>query len=193
MIILCDTSSILMLLRIVPQMFEDHKYNCVTIKEVYEEITRTTKFKTRYPWAGTLRNRVKALPAGQTNTPDVNFYNEAISSLNESGVVDKKTARLFDLSRVDMKIMSCALALRYFVSSGDGGMIRFIEQQFPDEFKGNISPLGLINKWLEDKLISWDDEKQKLMAEWNDNEEHAQPKNEIAKFRRLTKRQYPGS
>jgi len=181
-----------MLLRIVPQMFEDNQFACFTLREVYEEITRTTKFKTKYPLVGTLRNRIKALPAGKTSTSDVKTFHDTISLLNETGVVDIKTDRLFDLSRVDMRIMACALALGYSITSGDKGMVRFLEQEFPDEFKGNISPLGLINMWLEKKLIVWDDEKQKQMSEWNDNEEHAQPKSEIVRFKRLTGRQYPG-
>lgn len=190
--ILCDTSSILMLLLIVPQMFEDIRFECVTIREVYNELTQTTKFKTKYPWVGPMRNKLKSLPIGKTDTPEVKEYHEVIKTLSEYRTMDQKTDRLFDLSKVDIRVMACALALQYSVTSGDGGMIKFLEQQFPDVFKGNISPLGLINRWLEDKLITWDDEKQKLMAEWNDNEEHAQPKNEIAKFKRLTGRQYPG-
>lgn len=181
-----------MLLRIVPNMFEDDRFACFTIRKVYEEITRTTKFKTRYPWVGTLRTVIKALPAGKTGIPDIKLFHDAISSLHETGVVDMETDRLFDLSRVDIRIMACALALGYSTTSGDGGMVRFLKQEFPDEFKGNISPLGLINIWIEKKLITWDDEKQKLMAEWNDNEEHAQPKSEISRFNKLTGRRYPG-
>lgn len=190
--ILCDTSSILMVLCIVPEMFEDERFGCVTIREVYDELTQTTKFKTKYHWAGLMRNKLKSLSLGKTGTPEVKEYHEVIKTLSEDGTTDEKTGRLFDLSKVDMRVMACALALGNSVTSGDKGMIRFLEQEFPSEFKGNISPLGLINKWLEDKLITWDDEKQKLMAEWNDNEEHAQPKNEIAKFKRLTGRRYPG-
>lgn len=47
MIILCDTSSVVMLLRIAPEMFEDKRYGCVTIKEVYNELFATQKFKSR--------------------------------------------------------------------------------------------------------------------------------------------------
>jgi len=192
-IVLCDTSSILMLLRIAPQMFDDERFGCVTIKEVHKEITRTAKFKSKYPWTGALRAKIKPLPASKTNTSDIKLYHDTISTLNVDGVVDEKTERLFNLSREDMRIMACALGLGYFISSGDGGIIRFLSQQFPDDFKGNISPLGLINRWLEGKLITWDEEKQMQLAEWNENEEHAQPKDEITRFKRLTRRQYPGS
>lgn len=181
-----------MLLRIVPQMFEDERFECITIREVYDELTQTTKFKTKYPWAGSMRNKLKSLPTGKTGISEVKDYHEAIKALSENGTIDQKTDRLFDLSRVDMRVMACALALGHRVTSGDGGLVRFLEQEFPDEFKGNITPLGLINNWLEKKLITWDDEKQKQMAEWNDNEEHAQPKSEISRFNKLTGRRYPG-
>jgi hypothetical protein len=50
MVILCDTSSILMLLRIAPDMFTDERYECKAIRDVHDEIVQTTKFKTKYPW-----------------------------------------------------------------------------------------------------------------------------------------------
>ena len=173
-------------------MFEDERFECVTIREVYEEFTQTTKFKTRYPWAGAMRNKLKSLPAGKAGGTEVTSYHDAIKALNENRTVDEKTGHAFDLSRVDMRVMSCALALGYFVTSGDKGLVGFLKQEFPDEFKGNIYPLGLINMWLEAELILWDDTKQEFIAEWNLNEEHAQPKKEIARFKRLTGRPYPG-
>jgi len=173
-------------------MFEDERFECITILEVYGELTQTTKFKTKYPWAGPMSNKLKSLPIGKTGTPEVKDYHEVIKALSEDGTIDQKTGRLFDLSKVDIRVMACALALGHSVTSGDKGMVRFLEQQFPDEFKGNITPLGLINRWLKDELIEWDDEKQKQMAEWKDNEEHTQPKSEISRFNKLTGRRYPG-
>lgn len=181
-----------MLLRIVPQMFEDDRFECITIREVYDELTQTTRFKTKYPWAGPMRNKLKSLSTGKTGISEVKDYHATIKTLSENGTIDQKTGRLFDLSRVDMRIMACALALGHSVTSGDGGLVRFLEQEFPDDFKGNISPLGIINDWLSKKLIMWDDEKQKYLAEWKDNEEHAQPKSEISRFNKLTGRRYPG-
>lgn len=40
MFILCDTSSILMLLCIAPEMFIDERFECITIREVHDEIVR---------------------------------------------------------------------------------------------------------------------------------------------------------
>jgi hypothetical protein len=45
MYILCDTCSVLMLIRIAPDMFRDDRYGCVTIQEVFQELFRTQKFK----------------------------------------------------------------------------------------------------------------------------------------------------
>jgi len=59
--ILCDTCSILMLIRIVPEMFCDERFECVTIHEVIQEIFRTQKFKSRYPWRERYKPKIKAL------------------------------------------------------------------------------------------------------------------------------------
>jgi hypothetical protein len=50
MFILCDTCSILMLIRIAPKMFTEMEYECVTVAEVVQEIKRTQKFKDKHPW-----------------------------------------------------------------------------------------------------------------------------------------------
>ena len=43
MYILCDTCSVLMLIRVAPDMFCDDRYGCVTIKDVFRELFRTQK------------------------------------------------------------------------------------------------------------------------------------------------------
>ena len=48
--ILCDTGSIWMLIRIVPDMFMDERFECVTVHDVRKEVFQTQRFKTRYPW-----------------------------------------------------------------------------------------------------------------------------------------------
>jgi len=57
--ILCDTCSILMLLRIAPQMFLDDTYQCCTIAEVRNEIFQTQKFKNKYPWREKFKDKIK--------------------------------------------------------------------------------------------------------------------------------------
>jgi len=61
--ILCDTSSILMLIRIAPEMFLNESYDCYTIKEVWEEMFQTTKFKNKYPWRVNFKKNIKILPS----------------------------------------------------------------------------------------------------------------------------------
>ena len=50
MLILADTCSVIMLLRIAPDKFSDSKYECVTTTEVLKELKSNQKFKTKYPW-----------------------------------------------------------------------------------------------------------------------------------------------
>ena len=61
MILLCDTCSVLMLIRIAPDMFLDDRFECVTIKKVCDEIIQTQKFKTKYPWRIKYKSKLKSL------------------------------------------------------------------------------------------------------------------------------------
>jgi len=54
----------------------------------------------------------------------------------------------------------------------------------------NCSPLKLVNDWIETKLITWDEQKQSVLAEWVQNED-PQPEIEIKRFKKLVKRDYP--
>lgn len=74
MIILCDTSSVVMLLRIVPGMFQDKRYGCVTIKEVYNELFAMQKFKSRYPWRTDYRDKIGPLSTSQIDREEVSQY-----------------------------------------------------------------------------------------------------------------------
>ena len=48
--ILCDTSSILMLIRIAPDMFRNDEFRRITINEIWQETFRkTAKFNKGYP------------------------------------------------------------------------------------------------------------------------------------------------
>ena len=70
---------------------------------------------------------------------------------------------------------------------------RFAKQEFPSIFKGDISPLEIINMWLENGLISWDDVKHEYLSEWDRLEEPRQPIEAIGKFQQFTGKIYPGS
>lgn len=47
--------------------------------------------------------------------------------------------------------------------------------------------------WIENGILTWDDKKQQLLSEWKIKKEAPQPKNAITKFKKLNKRDYPGS
>ncbi|KPA09987.1 hypothetical protein MHK_009813 [Candidatus Magnetomorum sp. HK-1] len=61
MYILCDTCSVLMLIRINPEMFTRECFNCATTTEVQKELSRTQKFKTKYPWRNKYKKYIKPL------------------------------------------------------------------------------------------------------------------------------------
>jgi hypothetical protein len=192
MFILCDTSSILLLLRIAPDMFVIADFECCTIREIHDELIRTTKFKTKYPWIHDKRPKLKPLMLTDEQKKSEKTYFEAINSLYRNGTLNTKTDKFFDLSHEDMKVISTALTLEYQISSGDKGLMQFAQQEFAGEFKGSVSALEVINTWIEKELITWDQEKQDILAEWKTQREVVQPQRAISDFKRLTKWLYPG-
>lgn len=154
MIILCDTSSIFFLLRIVPDMFIDPKYECITLPEIYNEVFRTQKFKNKYPWRINYKSKVKPLPFSHYKTPIFIEMHRSIQLLLGTGIVDSRTGELFNLSPEDCVLATCALANNYELSSGDSGLVVFAKQEFPDFFKGNLSALEVINRWLVSEVMT---------------------------------------
>lgn len=191
--ILCDTSSIMMLVRIAPDMFLDSKYRCITLNLMRNEIFRNPKFKNKYPWRNDFKAKIQCLPSSVTDNADVNRYFEAISMLIRNITINTKTVRPFDLSYADQRFLACALANGYRISTGDESLALFASQEFGDEFHGNISPLGIINRWMSEELIEWNDQLHTYVADWKINNEHPQPERQMRKFRKLTGRSYPGS
>lgn len=193
MIMFCDSSSILMLLRIAPDMFIDDAYGCMTIREIHDEIVRTNKFKTKYPWAGEMRANIKPLILEEEHKEQEALYFDTIRSLNRIGTENQETGRLFDLSFVDMKVISHALTLKYRITSGDRALVQFAQQEFRGEFRGAISPLEIINRWLEKGLIDWDQERYRYLSAWAEQNEHPQPVVAKRRFEELTGYVYTGS
>ncbi len=175
-----------MLLQIAPDMFSDERFECVTIQDVYEEIVRTTKFKTKYPWIKESRTHIRSLPLSESNSEKVNQILNVITSLIRSGVMNKKTGKFFDLSSEDRKLIACASAHRFSLSSGDRALKEFALQEFKESIPSIVSPLELINLWLEKGLIEWDSEKQHLISLWEQNNEHPQPVKAQKQFKKLT-------
>lgn len=193
MSILCDTSSVLMLIRIVPNMFIDVCYECFTTPSVRNEIFRTQKFKTRYPWREEFKSEITCLCSDLVENRKVSAYFDAIKTLIDNGTVNEKTGCDFDLSRTDMKFLSCALGNGYKITTGDCDLRTFGKQEFGKEFKGWISPLGMLNRWLRRGSIEWNDERHGYLMDWNRCNEDPQPRKQRSEFRRLTGLSYPGS
>ena len=139
--ILCDTCSILMVIRIAPDMLIDEKYGCVTIQEVREEIIRQQKFKDKYPWRHGFKDKIRCIPNSEIiNNDFANQYLEAINLLIESNITNNKTGRLFDLSPVDKKFISCALSFGFKISTGDGDIKNIANQEFSKLLGQHITP-----------------------------------------------------
>ena len=192
MVILCDTCSILMLIRIAPEMFIDPRYGTITIQSVAREFKRTQKFKTKYPWRQQYGSLVRSAPSSATQDQNFLMALSVVTQMLESGIINIKKQKLFDLSKVDQEVVSFGIAFSYLISTGDQGMIDFASQEFPDDFKGNISPLELIVVWLEKCLFEWDESRQRILEEWAVTNERPQPKKGIAAFKKITGRKYPG-
>jgi hypothetical protein len=193
MIILCDTSSILLLLRIAPEMFVNPAFECVTIHEVVKEIVSTTKFKKKYPWRTEYRTKLIPLPASRYRTPAYERVKGIVSFLLESAVINEKTQRMISLSEEDQAVAACAIANGYSITSGDTSLIAFLQQQFKPDFRGNLTALEVVNFWLEKKVITWDEEKHAFLTDWKMQGEVAQPRSAIQKFTQLTGQSYSGS
>jgi hypothetical protein len=93
---------------------------------------------------------------------------------------------------VDKVFLSCALANRLKIATGEKEMKLFAAQEFGKQFKGWTSPLGIINSWLKRNLIRWDDSRQSILREWEKDNEHAQPQRQKALFKKLTGMRCPG-
>jgi hypothetical protein len=191
--ILCDTSSILLLIRIAPEMFIDERYECCTLNEIHEELFKTQRFKQKYPWRSNYKNKIKCLASQRVNDPDVRFYYDIIARLNETERTSIYSGRIFSLSRIDMKLLACALAHGYKLSTGDQGIKDFAYQEFFNIFEGHVSALEMINLWLRKNLIEWNDELHEYVMDWSRQNEHPQPKEQKKLFENLTGRKYPGS
>lgn len=187
--ILCDTCSVLMLIRIAPDMFTDERFDCVTVQEVCEEIFRTQKFKTKYPWRNDYKDRIR--PSNFLKSTDDNFrlHLDVVDRLVDAGGVSLKTGKAFGLSFVDKKIAAYVTAYNLEISSTDNSLIDFLAQEFS---KKNRSPLALLNDWIGKGLIRWNEDIRRIIEDWEKNGEPVQPSKDKREFFRLTGVKYIG-
>ena len=189
MITLCDTCSVLMLIRIAPNMFTDSRFECFTVPEVVEEIFRTQRFKTRYPWRSNYKNKIKTLTLSELENEDFKLYYDSIQNLHEKGVINNRTGRFFNLSHVDRRIAAYSTAHNFLLNSTDDDLCDFVSQEFETK---TITPLGVINVWLEKRLIEWDNRMKTSIEDWDQCAEPPQPLTEAKKFKKITGFEYIG-
>jgi len=194
MVVLTDTCSVIMLLRIAPEMFSDERFGCVTIQAVHDEIKRTPKFKIKYPWRNEFLPKIKAIPPGTLLKAPNHLENgktvaRTLDSQRNSGGAP------YGLSRVDREVVTAALTLSDLtperevkISSTDRNLVKFASKQFGLE---NLEPLALINQWLCDGLIEWDENRNNLLYAWLSDEEPFPGRQAIGEFERLTGRKFP--
>ena len=187
--ILCDTCSVLMLIRIAPSMFCDERYECVTIQEVFKEIFQTQKFKAKYPWRKRYKDKIKVLGTSHVKKGDFELHLTTIKNITNTGITNNRTGHFFNLSHIDQVVVACAIAHNLKLTTVDSDLKDFIVQEFSGE---TISPLCIINDWLENELIEWGDGLQTIIDDWDKCNEAPQPKNEIRRFENLTGFKYTG-
>jgi mRNA-degrading endonuclease RelE of RelBE toxin-antitoxin system len=139
-----------MLIRIAPDMFRDDRYGCVTIQEVFQELFRTQKFKTRYPWRESYKSKIKTLGTSRVKQGDYELCLQAVENLISASKINKRTGHFFNLSSVDQKIAACSIVHDFTLTTVDDDLADFIRQEFSGS---SISPLGIINDWLEKGLV----------------------------------------
>jgi len=191
--IIVDTCALVMLIRIVPKMLKDDRFNCVTIRSIRDEFIRTSKFKDKYPWRKKLTGEIDTIGTTHEAKTEVNLNKKVIDRMILEGVENKKTGKIFDLSKTDRELLAWALVLKRYLVSGDGNIGEFGHQEFSSIFIGHLSPLELLNDWIEHKLLVWDDKLQLYLEDWQKNEEKSQSSCQIARFETLTEYPYVGS
>ncbi|MFH1026054.1 MAG: hypothetical protein V1764_05180 [Nitrospirota bacterium] len=93
-----------MLIRIAPNMFTDERFDCVTVQEVCEEIFRTQRFKTKYPWRSEYKGKIRPSNSLKNTSDDYKLHFDVVKHLIDAGGISTKTGRVFGLSFVDKKI-----------------------------------------------------------------------------------------
>lgn len=187
--ILCDTCSVLMLIRIAPDMFTDERFDCVTVQEVCEEIFRTQRFKTKYPWRSEFKHKIRQSGVLKNTDDNFEFHLDAIRHLIDAGGISSRTGKAFGLSFADKKIAAYVTAYDLEISSTDNSLIDFLEQEFD---KKNKSPLAILNGWIRGGLITWNEEVRKIVEDWDKNGEPVQPMKDKRDFFKLTGVKYMG-
>ena len=187
--VLCDTCSVLMLLRIAPEMFLDPRFECATLQVVYRELRQQPRFKTKYPWLKDYLAKVRGLPQTQVEAGE---YRRTLSTLRllRDATRSRSENRRFLLSPADLEVAAAVVAHKYRISTAERALEEFLLQEFDVH---NDAPLAVVNDWMEEGLIAWGDAQQRVLEDWIVQSERRQPLLEIQRFEKLARRKYPRS
>jgi hypothetical protein len=140
--ILCDTCCVLLIIRIVPEMFTDNRFRCFTIREVRDEIIQTQKFKAKYPWKTDYMDKIRITILTKEDKKSFDLHFVIIDQLVEYGTINNRTRRFFDLGYKDRNIIAYSLATDSQLATNDREMKDFVRQQFE---RSSLSSLALLN------------------------------------------------
>jgi hypothetical protein len=185
--ILCDTCSLIMLIRIEPQMLTDSKYSCVTVRQVWEEFTQTQKFENKYPWRGEYKRYIRCLSQSIVDTANYQIALKTAKVIEEMQR-NQRTEKSYGLSRRDLEIAAIAIDQHFTLCSTDGNLIDFLDQQYEIP---NVTPLQIVNDWIKEGLIEWNDSRQEVITDWIKCNEKPQLPADIRRFESLTRSKYP--
>ena len=198
MIIVADTCSLLMLLRLNPEMLTDPKFKCCTTQEVRDEIFRTARFAKKYPWRSGFRDKVQAVSMGAVI--HASSYDDAVSAVKAQLEHINPDEGPYNLSPEDRSVIILAQILpelpdfavddpdEIALSTTDRRLRDFAEIRFEIE---NIEPLKILNFWIDFGIWDYDDQIHgPILQEWADQE----PDPSVAAkrcFRKLTGYTFP--
>lgn len=158
--VLCDTCSVIMLLRIAPEMLIDPRFECATLQSVYRELRQQPRFKTRYPWLTEYLSKVRGLPQTTVDVGEFRRTLQVVRTLRDS-VRSKRDNRRFALSLTDMEVAAAVVAHEFDISTVERDLEEFLEQEFDVK---NVHPLELVNDWIEDGLMTWGDAQHRVLG-----------------------------
>lgn len=171
-------------------MFNNPEYECITLVEVKNEILQTTKFKDKYDWRTSYKNKLKTVGMTKYNTKDFQLTEKTVATMLNNCVKNNASGHIFDLSSVDRKIASLAVTDQYNIATEDKSLKQFVYQEF--EIEG-FSALEVLNHWIRAGKLVIDERMIEFISDWKKLEEPEQPLNAIREFETLTKRKYTGS
>jgi hypothetical protein len=169
-------------------MFIRPEYDCITLQEMHIELKRTPQFKLKYPWIKELINNVTAQGMQAYQEEEFIEKEKLVNALLELKT-NEKTGRFFNLSRPDKLVVTYAVTHKCKITTCDRPLADFAMQEFEIE---NITALGLLNHWIENKILIIDESKRLIIEQWDAQNEPVQPDEEKLRFKELTGFDYPG-